>query len=127
MLFSVLRDILSTHQPDVVITTYPLYQAPLATLKALSRRGTPFLTVVTDLATRPPAVVQRERGVVPRAHAGRGSRRRSKAGCSRDRVEITGLPVNPRLGRPVDKAALRAKLGWSSDRGRWRCSRAANG
>jgi 1,2-diacylglycerol 3-beta-galactosyltransferase len=38
MLYSVLRDVLGEHQPDVVITTYPLYQAPLASLNALSRR-----------------------------------------------------------------------------------------
>ena len=61
---------------------------------------------------RPPALVQRERRLVPRAHRGRGSRRRSKAACSRDRVEMTGLPVNPlaratgRQGRAAGEAGL---------------------
>ena len=115
MLFSVLRDILGTHQPDVVITTYPLYQAALASLMALSRSGTPFLTVVTDLAT-----VHRlwfnesaEMCLVPTEAV---AQKALESGLQRERVEVTGLPVNPLLGRPVDKAALRAKLGWSQDR-----------
>jgi 1,2-diacylglycerol 3-beta-galactosyltransferase len=39
-----------------------------------------------------------------------------ESGVAADRVEITGLPVNPRLGEKVDRAALRAKLGWGNDR-----------
>jgi 1,2-diacylglycerol 3-beta-galactosyltransferase len=115
MLFSVLRDILDTYQPDVVITTYPLYQAALASLKALSRRGAPFLTVVTDLAS-----VHRiwfnesaEMCLVPTQMV---AQKALDSGLQRDRIEVTGLPVSPRLGQPVDKAALRAKLGWSQDR-----------
>jgi 1,2-diacylglycerol 3-beta-galactosyltransferase len=115
MLYSVLRDILGTYQPDVVITTYPLYQAPLATLQALSKRGTPFLTVVTDLAT-----VHRlwfhenaELCLVPTREV---AQKAIDSGLRPDRVEITGLPVNPRLARPVDKTALREQLGWRTDR-----------
>ena len=115
MLFNVLRDIIGTHQPDVVITTYPLYQAPLATLNALSRRGTPFMTVVTDLAS-----VHRlwfnesaELCLVPTPEV---AQKAIESGLSTDRVEVTGLPVNPKLGQRVDKASLREKLGWRNDR-----------
>jgi 1,2-diacylglycerol 3-beta-galactosyltransferase len=115
MLFNVLHDIVGTHQPDVVITTYPLYQAPLAALVALSRRGAPFLTVVTDLAT-----VHRlwfhegaEWCLVPTEAV---AQKAIESGLSKDQVEVTGLPVNPKLGQPVDKASLRAKLGWRDDR-----------
>ncbi len=115
MLYSVLRDILGTHQPDVVITTYPLYQAPLATLMALSRRGAPFLTVVTDLAT-----VHRlwfhesaELCLVPTPLV---AQKAIDSGLNPERVEVTGLPVNPKLGQPVDRTALRARLGWGADR-----------
>jgi 1,2-diacylglycerol 3-beta-galactosyltransferase len=115
MMFSVLRDILSTHQPDVVITTYPLYQAALATLIALSRNRVPFLTVVTDLASvhRIWFSESAEMCLVP---AQAVAQKAVESGLSHDRVEITGLPVNPRLGLPVDKAAVREKLGWSSGR-----------
>jgi 1,2-diacylglycerol 3-beta-galactosyltransferase len=115
MLYTVLRDILGQREPDAVITTYPLYQAPLAALRGLSRRGAPFLTVVTDLAT-----VHRlwfhesaEYCLVPTQAV---ADKALESGISAERVEITGLPVNPRLGQPVDKAALRAKLGWGNDR-----------
>ncbi len=115
MMFTVLRDILSTHRPDVVITTYPLYQPALATLNAVSRSAAPFLTVVTDLAT-----VHRlwfndsaELCLVPTQAV---AQKAIESGLSRDRVEITGLPVSPRLGLPVDRVALRAKLGWGNDR-----------
>lgn len=115
MLYGVLRDILATHRPDVIITTYPLYQAPLATLQVLSRHGVPFLTVVTDLAT-----VHRlwfhenaELCLVPTPEV---AQKAFDSGLSPDRVEITGLPVNPQLARAADKAALREKLGWRNDR-----------
>lgn len=115
MLYGVLRDLLGEYEPDAVITTYPLYQAPLATLRGLSRRGVPFLTVVTDLAT-----VHRlwfhesaEYCLVPTQAV---ADKALESGVSAERIEITGLPVNPRLGQKVDKAALRAKLGWGNDR-----------
>jgi 1,2-diacylglycerol 3-beta-galactosyltransferase len=115
MLFSVLRDILSTHQPDVVITTYPLYQAGLATILALSRKAAPFLTVVTDLAS-----VHRlwfnESAAMCLVPTDAVAQKAFDSGMRRDRVEITGLPVDPRLGLPVDKAVLREKLGWRNDR-----------
>ncbi len=115
MLYTVLRDLLGQFEPDAVITTYPLYQSPLAALRGLSRRGAPFLTVVTDLAT-----VHRlwfhenaEYCLVPTQAV---AEKALESGVPAERVEITGLPVNPRLGQTVDKAALRAKLGWGNDR-----------
>ncbi len=110
MLFGVLRDILGEYEPDVVVTTYPLYQAPLAALNALSRRGAPFLTVVTDLVS-----VHRlwfhesaEACLVPTQAV---ADKALESGLAADRVEITGLPVNPNLALPCDKAALPRQVG----------------
>ncbi|MCU0508166.1 MAG: hypothetical protein MUC34_07175 [Anaerolineae bacterium] len=115
MLYTVLRDILAAQEPDAVITTYPLYQASLAALRGLSRHGRPFLTVVTDLVT-----VHRlwfhesaEYCLVPTQMV---ADKALESGVAPDRVEIAGLPVNPQLGEQVDRAALRARLGWSNDR-----------
>lgn len=115
MLYGVLRDILSEYEPDVVVTTYPLYQAPLATVNALSRHRVPFLTVVTDLVT-----VHRlwfhesaEACLVPTQAV---ANKAIESGLAADRVEITGLPVNPGLAGSSDKADLRARLGWPLDR-----------
>lgn len=115
MLYGVLRDILGEYEPDVVVTTYPLYQAPLATVTALSRRHVPFLTVVTDLVT-----VHRlwfhesaEACLVPTQAV---ADKAIESGLAPDRVEITGLPVNPQLAGSSEKADLRTKLGWPHDR-----------
>ena len=115
MLFEVMRDVVRAHRPDAIVTTYPLYQAPLQAVYALGRRHVPTLTVVTDLVTVhrlwfhevvdlclvPTEAVRdlaQEHGLAPR------------------KVQITGIPVNPRIARQVgDRNALRAELGWRSD------------
>ncbi|MCX6029845.1 MAG: glycosyltransferase [Chloroflexi bacterium] len=115
LLYAALRDTLQISRPDAIVTTYPLYQAPLAAIFALDRRYVPILTVVTDLATvhgiwfsdevdwcLVPTEIVRTRAV--------------ESGLPPERVEVTGLPVNPALAQPVDKTALRARLGWRSDR-----------
>jgi len=115
MLHNTLRDTLRTHQPDAIVTTYPLYQAPLAALFALNRRYVPLLTVVTDLASVHSLWFNDEVDfcLVPTETV------RASAldhGVPASRIEVTGLPVNPALAQPVDRAALRAELGWRTDR-----------
>lgn len=115
MLYSALRETLAQQRPDAIVTTYPLYQAPLAAIAALTREFIPVLTVVTDLVTvhglwfnddvdkclAPTAAVQSKA---------------LESGLAPERVEITGLPVNPALARPADRKALRDRLGWRQDR-----------
>ncbi len=115
MLYTTLHDVVEAHRPDAIVTTYPLYQAPLAALFALSQHYIPVLTVITDLVTVHSLWFNDDvdRCLVPTKIV------RDKAlesGLARENVEVTGLPVNPALARAVDKAALRAELGWSTDR-----------
>lgn len=115
MLYATLRDVVHQHAPDAIVTTYPLYQAPLAAVLAVARRAIPVITVVTDLATVHTLWFNQDvdRCLVPTAMV------LTKALESRlpaERVEITGLPVNPVLARPTDKATLRRHLGWRPDR-----------
>jgi 1,2-diacylglycerol 3-beta-galactosyltransferase len=51
MLIEVMRDVIRRSEPDAVVSTYPLYQAPLEAYLTLSRRYIPVFTVVTDLVT----------------------------------------------------------------------------
>jgi 1,2-diacylglycerol 3-beta-galactosyltransferase len=97
------------------VTTYPLYQAPLAAIFALDRHHTPVLTVVTDLVTVHALWFNDdvERCLVPTSDV---LAKALESGLAPDRVEITGLPVNPTLARPADRVALREQLGWSQDR-----------
>jgi 1,2-diacylglycerol 3-beta-galactosyltransferase len=115
MLYAALRDVMRIHQPDAIVTTYPLYQAPAAAVFALTRRYVPLLTVVTDLATVHALWFNDEVDLclVPTPFV---AQKALQQGLPRDRVIVTGLPVNPRLGQPVDREALRAQLGWQPDR-----------
>jgi 1,2-diacylglycerol 3-beta-galactosyltransferase len=115
MLFQTMRNLVRRIQPHAIVTTYPLYQAPLGAVSALGQRDIPLLTVVTDLAT-----VHRlwfhdaaDLCLVPTQTV------RDLAigyGVPAERVEITGIPVNPRVARRADtREALRARLGWQPD------------
>jgi 1,2-diacylglycerol 3-beta-galactosyltransferase len=115
MLYATLRETLLQQKPDAIVSTYPLYLAPLATLCLLTRRCIPVLTVVTDLVSvhrlwfndDVTKVLVPTQAVMDRA---------LESGLARDQVEITGLPVNPSMAHPADRALLRAQLGWSTDR-----------
>jgi 1,2-diacylglycerol 3-beta-galactosyltransferase len=115
MLFEVMAQLIGRHQPDAIVTPYPLYQAPLGAVFALSRRDIPLLTVVTDLApvhrvwfhkaadlclVSMPAV--RDQAIAD--------------GLSPDKVKVTGIPVHPNLTHEDrEPAAIRAELGWPPD------------
>jgi 1,2-diacylglycerol 3-beta-galactosyltransferase len=115
LLFNVLRRILRRHWPDVVVCTYPTYQAILATIFAVQKRRVPVITVVTDLATVPrlwfhPIVA---RCLVPTQTVFDLA---LEAGLPPEKVKITGIPVHPDLARNGDeRASLRAGLGWQPD------------
>lgn len=115
MLYGTMRDLIEAQQPDAIVTTYPLYQAPLAALFALSQRYIPLLTVITDLVSVHSLWFNDDvdRCLVPTRTV---LEKALENGLERDRLEITGLPVNPALARNIDKAALRQHLGWSQDR-----------
>jgi len=115
MLYATMRDLLEVHQPDAIVSTYPLYQAPLAALFALSGRYIPLLVVVTDLVSVHSLWFNDDvdRCLVPTQAV---FDKALENGLSRERVEITGLPVSPALAREADKAALRSRLDWSPDR-----------
>jgi 1,2-diacylglycerol 3-beta-galactosyltransferase len=115
MLYTTMRAVVKVHRPDVIVTTYPFYQAPLAALFALSGHYIPVLTVVTDLVTVHGLWFNEdvERCLVPTQAV---YAKALESGLASEQVEITGLPVSPALAREVDRAALRDRLGWSQDR-----------
>ena len=115
LLYKPLKDLVDAARPDAIISTYPLYQAPLAALFALNGRYVPVLVVVTDLATVHGLWFHDDIDLclVPTEQV------RAKAldsGLPPERVTITGLPVNPTFAQPYDQIELRTALGWSNDR-----------
>jgi 1,2-diacylglycerol 3-beta-galactosyltransferase len=115
LLYRTMRDIVLSFQPDAIVSTYPLYQAPLEALYTLRRCSVPTVCVITDLVTVHQAwftgasdlfVVPTE--TVRSIALGAGV----PAGC----VEVIGIPVHPSIaGEKRSKAELRAKLGWRED------------
>jgi len=115
LLVSVLRTILKELSPDLIILTYPIYQAPLKVIQQSSKNKVPIMTVVTDLVTV--HQVWFNTGVtcctIPSKIA---YQRALKAGLSTDQVTQTGIPVDPEILalKQKDKSELRAELGWES-------------
>lgn len=115
LLFEVMRDIVRNYRPDVILTTYPLYQAPLRAVITLSGSTAPLLVVITDLVTVHrlwfsngmdlcfvPNEIVRELAI--------------SYGIHPDRVRITGIPVSPEIiSDQRSPAELREELGLISD------------
>ena len=115
MLFEAMQDIVACHRPDVIITTYPLYQAPLGAVYQASDHYIPLLTVVTDLAAvhrlwfhdaadlcMVPTEAVRDEAV--------------QNGIASDRIRVVGIPVHLDLTRQDwDRETLRTELGWQQD------------
>lgn len=115
VLFEVMRRVVQRHQPDAIVSTYPLYQAPLGAVYTISRRSVPLLTVVTDLASVHRLWFQESTDLclvpTPRVRD-----LAVEAGLGPDRVRVTGIPVHPEFIREERApAALRAELVWQPD------------
>lgn len=100
-----------THQPDVVVSVYPLFTRIISSM--FRRKNRPrLMTVVTDLGhvhrawfnhsddcVAVPTLMVRDKAL--------------KCGIDVAKVVHTGLPINPAFGRyPDDKDTLRRRLGW---------------
>lgn len=100
-----------THQPDVVVSVYPLFTRIISSMFRQKSRPR-LMTVVTDLGNvhrawfnqaddcvAVPTLTVRDKAL--------------KCGIDIAKVIHTGLPINPAFGRQmVDKATLRHQLGW---------------
>lgn len=115
LLFEVMRDIVRTYRPDVILSTYPLYQAPLRAVMTVSRLPIPLLVAVTDLVTvhriwfsssvdmlLVPTDVVHDLAL--------------NYGLTPEQVQVTGIPVNPEVVRETrSPRELRQVLGLHPD------------
>ncbi len=114
MLYSPLRRLLLEKQPDAIISTYPLYQAPLGAVFTLTKKFVPLVTVVTDLVTVHHIWFSEysDLTIVP-TPAVRDLA--SEAGLLSGQIAVIGIPVHPRLSQETRaKAEIRAELGWDT-------------
>ncbi len=115
MLIDVIRDLLKKSQPDVIVTTYPLYQSAVTTLLTSRKYRVPFYTIVTDLST-----VHRlwfhskvDGCLVPNKLVADLA---LNYGIPPQKISITGIPVHPNVVRETrDKNTIRQSLGLTPD------------
>ncbi len=115
LLYRAMRDLVLRFKPDVIVSTYPLYQAPLNALFTLRRAFIPVVCVVTDLATVHqiwftgdadltvvPTEIVRDLAL--------------SAGIPLEKLSVIGIPVHPRISEETrSKPELRSELGWRAD------------
>lgn len=115
LLYEAIRDILNEYQPDAILTTYPLYQAPVNAFLTISGHNIPFFAVITDLATVHRIWFNKnvDGCIVPTETV------RDLAvanGVSEKNVFIKGIPVHPKIvGETRSKKEIRKALGWEPD------------
>ena len=114
MLFEVLRDILKKYKPDGVISTYPLYQAPLTSLFALYKIKIPLIEVVTDLATVHRIWFQPAVDILA-VPTSRVQNLALDAGVPAEKIHLTGIPVHPAISEDTrSQQDIRKELGWET-------------
>ena len=107
--------VLARAQPDVVVTTHPVFVYLLATYRRREGATWPLVVLVTDLARLQRLWFRREVDLylVPTAEAAALAQRR---GIAAERVHVTGIPIDLRLSEQPARAALRTANGWDAER-----------
>jgi 1,2-diacylglycerol 3-beta-galactosyltransferase len=115
LFYEAVREAFNQHRPDVVLTTYPMYQASVSLLYRTTRHHIPFFTAVTDLATVHRVWFHRKVDgcLVP-------NRIVAEMAVSNQvpevKVIITGIPVYPDISlEKRSREEIRAELGWGQD------------
>ncbi len=108
------RKIVDSHPCDLIVTVHPLANSFI--IKALGKKGPPFITVVTDMVTTHALWFDKRADLicVPTDIA---RFRAIEYGMEPENVFTTGQPVAERYAAPAgNKAELREKLGWPKDK-----------
>ncbi len=98
LLFEVIRDLVRLYRPDVILSTYPLYQAPLRAVMTVYRWNIPSMVAITDLATIHRLWFNSSVDVcfVPNEI---GRDLALDAGLQPEQLQVTGIPVNADIVR----------------------------
>jgi 1,2-diacylglycerol 3-beta-galactosyltransferase len=116
MLYDVMRDLVKRYQPNVIVSTYPLYQAPLDALFTVEGTSIPMVVSITDLVSvhRIWFNVGVDYSLVPTQEVRRLA---LNDGLQEEKVILTGIPVSPQIVREQrSKAELQAEFGLDPNR-----------
>ncbi len=115
-LLKAFRQMVLDLMPNLIITTYPIFQAPLTAAIDLEGLDLPVMTVVTDLVTVHHVWFHDKvtRITVP-TDTVRGLALES--GLTDEQVIETGIPVDPQIAalKDISVSELREKMGWEAD------------
>ena len=115
LLYDVLRDIIYRNKPDVLITTYPVYQSPLSAIFTIEDISIPLITVITDLVSVHRMWFNHAADIVTVATPALETLA-IKHGMNPDSIHVTGIPVHPKIANETrSKAEIRKELGWDSN------------
>ncbi len=104
---------LGDERPDVVCCVHCTPAGTMSDLKIAGRTAVPCLTVITDYVTHSQWIHPRvERYCVPNALVRDGLIER---GIAPESIAVTGLPIERKFTRPLDRRALMAKFGLVPD------------
>jgi 1,2-diacylglycerol 3-beta-galactosyltransferase len=111
MLYDVMRDLVKRYQPDAIVSSYPLYQAPLDAVFTIEQTCIPIVEAITDLVSvhRLWFNVGVDLCLVPTPEVARLA---IQNGLPEEKVILNGIPVSPRIVQETrSKEELKASLG----------------
>jgi 1,2-diacylglycerol 3-beta-galactosyltransferase len=115
LLIDALRGILDASNPDVILTTYPLYQSALTALFRSKRYRVPLYTSITDLSSIHRMWFHKhvDGCLVPNSVVADLA---LNCGMDPEKITITGIPVHPNIAKEDrGKNEIRQELGWATD------------
>ena len=106
-------------QPDLVLSTMPLYNKGLSESLEKARPGTPYITVMVDFADYPPAFwIEPETNNYTVCGTAKAVEQARILGVNEDLIiRSSGMAIHPRFYEPLksDRATERQKLGLDPD------------
>lgn len=115
MLYPIVRDIILDFKPDAIITTHPMYPAPVTSVLAANKLNIPFAIVVTDLADVHIQWMHKyaDLWLLPTRQA---SIQAVENGLPEEKIQITGIPVRPAIFKETrTPQEIRLEKGWDPD------------
>ncbi len=110
--FPVMAELLDQKKPDLVLTTFNMYVAPMNTVIGFRKSHVPFLTVITDLTKVHRSWMHPGSNLtfVPTQEVYREAQ---AIGIHESQLMLTGIPVRPELSLRINSVQdIRHKLGW---------------
>lgn len=115
LLYEVMEDLIGQFEPDVILVTYPIYQAPIAAVFDINKCYIPLYSAVTDLVDVHPIWFNKnvDGCFVPTENS---QEEAIRSGIPPEKVFVTGIPVHPNIhNEQRGSLEIRSKLGWRPD------------